>query len=289
MLLSEAYAMVPNTLSWITQQDGVEVMTVNLTFPLKDAQTIVNLVEQALLSPEGKDVKLASFSHISSIPAVILPIAELAAVCKKHGVTVLIDGAHALGQIPVNISTLEQAGVDVYISNGHKWLYSPKGSAFMWVRRTLQSQLVPTVISSTGYKDFVGAYEYTGTRDYTAYCSISNALQFRNWVGNDRIFSYLRDTAVWGSNYLAQEWKTETMNPDSMTAAMMNVRFPTQDFATATAVQTRLLQEYNIYIVVYQLQGAVWARLSAQIYVSRDDVMKMAQLVLQLIQQLNAV
>jgi hypothetical protein len=76
-----------------------------------------------------------SFSHITSLPSIVLPVAELAAVCKAHGVLVLIDGAHALGQLPVNVTAL---GVDAWLGNGHKWLFSPKGSAVLWVSPQLQ-------------------------------------------------------------------------------------------------------------------------------------------------------
>ncbi len=49
---------------------------------------------------------------------------------------VLVDGAHALGHIHVDLSELAGAGVDFWLGNGHKWLYSPKGSCVLWVYGT---------------------------------------------------------------------------------------------------------------------------------------------------------
>ena len=69
------------------------------------------------------------------------------ALTDKH-LHAMYSGAHALGQIDVDMRTLESAGVDYWMGNGHKWLYSPKGSAIMWVQSARQFEIVPTVVSS---------------------------------------------------------------------------------------------------------------------------------------------
>ena len=96
-----------------------QTVLVNISMPGSNAE-ILAAVEAALLAHPG-DIFAASFSHIVSVPAVILPVVELAALCHKHGTLVLIDGAHALGQIPVDVKAL---GVDFWLGNGHKceWL-----------------------------------------------------------------------------------------------------------------------------------------------------------------------
>ena len=60
-------------------------------------------------------IRIASFSHITSVPAIILPVKQLTRLCKQHGVLVLIDGAHALGQIRIDVQDI---GADFYVANG---------------------------------------------------------------------------------------------------------------------------------------------------------------------------
>ena len=130
-------------------------------------------------------VKIATFSHISSVPAFIEPIKELAdlvkEVCPKA--LVLVDGAHAIGQIKVDIPALGD-NVDFYLSNAHKWLYAPKGSAFLYSapRNIDQVRPQPTVISSENDifagTDYQSRFVYTGTKDFTSYISISDAIDF---------------------------------------------------------------------------------------------------------------
>jgi selenocysteine lyase/cysteine desulfurase len=126
LILNTAYYMVKMVLQYLEPQ---QTLLVNLTLPGSDAAIVAAVA--AALDAEAGGVFAASFSHIVSVPAMILPIRELAAACKARGVLVLVDGAHALGQIPVDVGAL---GADFWLGNGHKWLYSPKGSAVLWVR-----------------------------------------------------------------------------------------------------------------------------------------------------------
>lgn len=106
------------------------------------------------------------FSHIISIPALRLPVSRLAKLCKDAGVQqVMIDGAHALGQIDIDMNSLESSGVDYYTGNGHKWLYCPKGTAFLWTRQAFHASTTPTVVSSDwAPHDYMRDFLYTGSR-----------------------------------------------------------------------------------------------------------------------------
>mgnify|MGYP002637750004 CR=1 FL=1 len=124
LFLNVVYGAVRTTIQYVSQHDGQEAMEqVDVAVP-SSSDAIVAAVKARLEA--NPQIKLASFSHITSIPAQILPVKRLAAACHEHGVLVVIDGAHALGQIPINVADI---GADFYVANGHKWLYSPKGSA----------------------------------------------------------------------------------------------------------------------------------------------------------------
>lgn len=78
------------------------------------------------------DTRLVIVSHILYNCGVVLPIKEIVQACRKYPrVRVLVDGAHTIGHIPVN---LDELSCDFYVSAGHKWLCAPKGSGFLFCR-----------------------------------------------------------------------------------------------------------------------------------------------------------
>ena len=187
----------------------------------------------SFLDAHGDDIYLASFSHIASLPAIILPVKELVALCAKHGVLTLIDGAHALGQIPVNVTDIN---ANFWLGNGHKWLYSPKGSAILWARKDSQSWLVPTTISEWP-GSFQDQFIYVGTTSYAPFLAMKAALDFQISIGGESaIFSYIHDLAVRAGQMLASAWATDVLLDQNMYAAMVDVRVPTRNLTVAAAM-----------------------------------------------------
>ncbi|MGL1701427.1 aminotransferase class V-fold PLP-dependent enzyme, partial [Vibrio parahaemolyticus] len=72
--------------------------------------------------------KLIFLSHITSSTALRLPVEEICKKAKELGILIFVDGAHAPGQIPVNLTEM---GVDIYTGACHKWMMTPKGSSFL--------------------------------------------------------------------------------------------------------------------------------------------------------------
>ena len=142
--LSTSYGMVINTLNWLISTIGIEVIVVDVEFPSSSKQ-IENAVKEAMTT--DANIKLAIFSHISSMPAMIEPIENLVKIVKSINskATILVDGAHAAGSIPIDLQKLNP---DYYLSNGHKWMFGPKGTAFLYVNKANQftTSPEPTVI-----------------------------------------------------------------------------------------------------------------------------------------------
>jgi isopenicillin-N epimerase len=83
-------------------------------------------VVDALAAAAGPRTRAVYFSHLASETAAILPVAEICAWASSAGLLSIVDGAHAPGQVPLDIGAL---GPDAYVGNCHKWLCAPKGSA----------------------------------------------------------------------------------------------------------------------------------------------------------------
>ena len=125
------------------------------------------------ISPRTRAV---SVSHVTSPTALVFPAEQICAAARAHGALAIVDGAHAPGQVPVDLAAL---GADVYAGNCHKWLCAPKGAGFLWARPELQAEIDPLVIS-WGYRedaDFGERHGWQGTRDPAAYLAVPKAIE----------------------------------------------------------------------------------------------------------------
>lgn len=125
--------------------------------------------------------KLVFISHITSSTALCFPVEEVCALAKEKGIMTFVDGAHAPGQVPLN---LQDSPFDFYTGACHKWMLTPKGSSFMYVKKELQ-QMVDPLIVSWGYNalfpshsTFLDYHQMNGTRDYSAFLTIPTAIEF---------------------------------------------------------------------------------------------------------------
>lgn len=278
LVLDLAYDMVVHTLDYVAKRSNLTVLTVTTDFPFVDADSFLTPLQRTIdAAPDG--VRMCIFSHITTVPSVIVPIAELASACAAIGAVVVIDGAHAVGQIPVDLSALHAAGVDFYVANGHKWLYGPPGTAMLWVSPTYQSLVVPAVLSAT--TGFVSEYEYIGTRDYTAWASLNATFNFRAWLGEERVTGYIKTLADTGAAYLADLFGTDLAAPPSMTHALTNVGLPTTNLTLAQSMQATILASHDMYLVPFEHPtGVFWLRISNQIYLDMDDYKLLGEVVL---------
>jgi len=184
---SFAYIMVKNTLSYLSVREDFEIVEVVIDLPTS-VDEILRRTEEKFQEHAGQ-IKLAILDHISSSPAIILPIKQLVNMTQNYGSLAFVDGAHALGQVPINIKDINP---DFYTSNGHKWLLTSKSAAFLYVKTDHHSLIHPTVISNQFGKEFdiQTRFEYTGTRDYSAFLSFLPALELRRQMTDEKVMEY---------------------------------------------------------------------------------------------------
>jgi len=122
-------------------------------------------------------------------------VREVCLIARSRGIRTIVDGAHGLGHIPVDV---RQLGCDYYGSSGHKWLMGPLGTGFLYVRRELIPELWPLMPSFEQMGRDIRKFEWVGGQSLAGQVAMADALTFQERLGVDRKAARLR--------YLKRRW-----------------------------------------------------------------------------------
>lgn len=264
------YGALDRTWRFICNKRGAKYVRQPLPLPVESVEQVVETIWTGV----NERTQVLFISHITSPTALILPVAELVQRAREAGIITVIDGAHAPGQIPLDLTTL---GADFYAGNCHKWLMAPKGAGFVYVRPQMQSLLEPLVVSwgwqseSPGPARFIDEQEYQGTRDIAAYLAVPAAIQFmseHDWSSVRTGCHQLLRTARRKLTALTQ---LEPISPDDPTWFAQMAAFPLPS-CEGEVLQRRLYDEFNIEIPIITWNGQTFIRLSVQGYNTPADI-----------------
>jgi isopenicillin-N epimerase len=271
------YSALEKTWAHVCRRTGAEVVVVKVPMPLTSEAQFTNTV----IGGMTERTRVLFLSHITSPTALLFPIERAVAEARRRGICSVIDGAHTPGHIKLDLTVL---GADFYSGNCHKWLMTPKGSAFLHARPEVQGLLEPLVVShgwtidskkpgakgAFGNSPFIDEIEIQGTRDPAAWLAVPAALKFRAendwWAVADHCRALAQDTA----RRLGELTGLEPLSAPEFCAPQM-VAMPIPDCDTE-AVHKALFDSYGIEMPVFRWQDRCIARLSVQGYNSRPQM-----------------
>jgi isopenicillin-N epimerase len=260
LLTDLAYGAIVNAAHYTAERTGASVVTVKIPLPLAGTQVIVDRVEAAL----SRRTRLAIFDHIASHSALVLPVAELSRVAHAAGAWVAIDGAHAPGQIALDLPAI---GADWFVGNCHKWLMAPRACGFIWVNPSAPP-IHPTTISHGYGRGLSAEFDWTGTRDPSPFLCAPAGIAFHENLGGRVLMERNAALARAAGELLARAWGSYLGGPPEAFAAMVTVRLPLELPPTpelAAALRDRLAED-GIIAEVYAHAGELWMRVAAQAY-----------------------
>ncbi len=272
------YNAVGLTLDYVAERAGARVVRFALPYPVRGPDDLLAGLTSALTDR----TRIVVLDHVTSATAMLLPIGPAVALCRQRGVPVLIDGAHALGMLPLDLPAL---GADWYTGNAHKWLCAAKGTAFLWCRPDApdRAALRPTVVSHPYRQGLAEEFDWTGTRDPSAWLAIDAALTFREGLGDERVRAWNNGLAAAAADLLARAWGVDLPVPAAMRGSMACVPCPVDVSPDAAGVQrlARWLREtHQLEPMPVPFDGRMYIRVSAQVYNSIDQYERLADVLL---------
>jgi isopenicillin-N epimerase len=206
-----------------------------------------------------------------------MPVEIICRRARQAGILTIIDGAHAPGQIPVDLCEID---ADFYVGNCHKWMLSPKGAGFLYTRRSLQDLVEPLVVSwgwgknapyTTGSR-YIDILEWWGTNDPSAYLSVPAAIQFmeeQDWAsvgaGCHRILSD-------GIQRIGELTGLPSAYSEEAQAFSQMAIVPLPPIRNRSDFQAQLHQQYKIEVPCIQWNGGDFLRISVQGYNTAADM-----------------
>ncbi len=272
LITSHQYNAVKRAAQRRCHETGATLIEAAIPEPSNGAEII-----ERVLAAVTDATRLAIIDHITSATALVFPVKDLVAALRARGVKVMIDGAHAVGQLDLDIGDID---ADWYVTNAHKWLFAPKGSALFYARRTEAAHTHPAITSHFYDLGFPAAFDYVGTRDYTAWLSTPAALDFYTTLDGARVRAHAQ-TIIAHTSKRFEDLGARPLGPIVMSASMRVFELPTRqkiDHATALHWRDTLWDKHKVQIKPDGQTGRLHVRISASPYVDRADIDRLTDL-----------
>lgn len=276
VVTSHGYNACNNAARAVADAAGAKVVCAAVPFPLRSPGEVVRAIEAVLT----ERTRLVLVDHVTSPTGLVLPVREVVQACAARGVDVLVDGAHAPGMLALDVRAI---GAAYYTANCHKWLCTPKGSAFLYVREDKRELVRPLVISHGANDKRAGErgrfrleFDWTGTNDPTGFLCVPYAIELLGSLvpgGWPAIIERNRALALRARDMLCAALGVEPPAPDAMIATLAAVPMPDGKPSTAPSLYGDALQDWLytrhrivVPIVPWPQPPARLVRISAQLY-----------------------
>jgi selenocysteine lyase/cysteine desulfurase len=239
------YDTVKGAMRWLARNRGVEVIEINHAHPATFDSLLASYREAFVRHPK---LKLMALTHVTHRTGLVMPVQAIAAAAKEHGVDVILDGAHALGQIDFN---LDELGISFAGYNLHKWIGAPLTLGFIYIAPERLADIDPDMGEMSFPATDIRARTPHSTPNIPALLTLPLVFEEHRTMGGSAAkgarLNYLRNLWVRAVRELPG---IEVMTPDDprLYCGITSMRFTRQ--ADQQPMVERLLRDYNLFTVM---------------------------------------
>lgn len=243
---------------------GIVCKEVSVPNHPKSDEEIVELYESKI-TPK---TKLLMVCHMVNITGQILPIRKICDMAHSYGVEVMVDGAHAVGHIKVDIAALD---CDYYGSSLHKWLSVPLGAGILYVREKHIPKIWPLFAEHEDDKTKIRHLNHTGTHPVHTDLTINDSMDYLEMMGLQRKGNRLRFIQRYWSDKLREVENVVINTPlePHRSCGIANVGVKTMK---PKELAETLLGEFNIWTVAIDYANVQGCRITPNVYTTTDEL-----------------
>jgi len=261
---TQDYPRMITTFRQRERREGIVLRQIRIPTPAEDPQEVVRRFEEGITSR----TRLILMCHMINLTGQILPVRPVVAMARRHGIPVIVDGAHALAHFDFRIPEL---GCDNYSSSLHKWLFAPHGTGFLWVRREKIPEIWPLMAAPDTLDDDIRKFEEIGTHPEANFLAIAEALTFHQGIGAERKEArlvHLRD--YWAKALLEEDRiRLHTSLKPGFACGIGNVEVVGEE---TNRVVEWLWEEHRIITTPINHEEFTGLRISPSVYTMKEEL-----------------
>lgn len=258
------YGSMIDQFEMISKRYGVVNKVVSIPNHPQDDEEIVSLYENQI-SPR---TKLIMVCHMINITGQILPVRKICDMAHKHGVEVMVDGAHCVGHIEVDIGALH---CDYYASSLHKWLSTPLGAGILYVTKDKTPQIWPLLAEHKREPWDISRLNHTGTHPVHTDLAIADAMDYLEMIGMQRKEKRLRYLQRYWSESLRDISGLLVNTPENHMRSCGIGNIGVQHIKPSELART-LLEEFKIFTVAIDYAHVHGCRITPNIYTTTEEL-----------------
>ena len=265
------YGALDKTWNFICKKTGAKYIKTKISLPLLSNKKFIKKIESKI----SKKTKIIFISHVTSSTALIFPVKQISELAKKHNIFCIIDGAHAPAFLDLDIDKID---CDVYVGACHKWMCSPKGVSFLYVKKEYQNIIDPLVVSwgyeseFPGKSKFLDYHQWQGTRDMSAYLTIPTTIDFLKKYNWNKITSECREINLWARDEINQMLNKKALCKTKFLGQMSSIYIKKE---ATIDYHIYFYKKYKIQIPFILWNNISFIRISIQAYNTKEDIYKL--------------
>ena len=269
------YGAMDRAWRFICKKRGSIYINQHISLPLTSKEQFIYEFKKGIT----KKTKVIFLSHITSPTALIFPVKEICDFARERNIITIIDGAHAPAQLDIDILDINP---DFYCGACHKWMCSPKGVAFLYVKKEFQKQIDPLVISwgyeseNPSHSQFLDYLQWQGTYDISAYLTIPDTINFLNNNNWDIMAKQCRKLNLWAKDKILSEIDTESLSVDSFLGQMSSFYFESKG-PINNQYKIDFYNKYQTQVLFVNWNKRSLFRISIQAYNNKQDIYKLIE------------
>ncbi|MBS1715479.1 MAG: aminotransferase class V-fold PLP-dependent enzyme [Armatimonadetes bacterium] len=271
------YPRMVTTIQARERRHGIKMVQVPVPAAPRSKKEIVDAFTSGL-TPKTKMVLV---SQVVFMTGQINPVHDVVELGRRHGVPVIVDGAHAFAQYPF---TWKELGCDYYGTSLHKWLMAPVGTGMLAVRKDKIEKLWPLMAAGSTQDKDVRKFEEIGTHPAANHNAIAEALTFHEMIGAGRKADRLR--------YLRSRW-TDVLREEKN--VVFHTNLDPQFSCGLTTVQIKgvppgdlaawLLEKKGIFVTGIGHPSFEGIRVTPNVYTTLDEIDRFREAMLEAARQ----